>query len=150
MSKDRIPQGLRKEINRVGPGKYCDPATGRIYVDSADMDEAFEEMIDGTKKADEARDLAKEKELRADRPRPPMEIEELAVQQLYRHADRLGGGIDVKAAKSRHKHLLGKQAWRRSLGEDLDDKELEELAALLAALGANEDGNTSGEGDSGA
>ncbi len=129
---DRIPAGVRREINRIGPGKYADPRTGRIYVDSADMDDSFEEMIDGVKAADEKRDA--EKELGNDRERPPVEIEELAVQQSLRHAQRMEDQAWTERAGNRRKHLLGKRKWKRGLGEELDEEEIEELAAIDAAL----------------
>ncbi len=133
---DRIPQGIRKEINKIGPGKYCDPETGRIYVDSADMDDSFEQMQDDVRNADAKRDAIKAAE--AARPKPPDNVREQADAHLLGMAQRFEDTAWVGRAKSRREHLLGRQRWKRSIGAELEPEDLEELAELESALHTEE------------
>ena len=129
----RIPAHIRKEINRIGPGRYVDPSNGRVYIDSADMDGAFEKMQDDVRHADEARDALRK--LDAQREEPPPEVQAMAAEHLMRHAQRLedsGGWQD--RAKGRKATLEGKRRFKQSIGSDLDQDDLDELAAIEAAL----------------
>jgi hypothetical protein len=153
MSNDRIPRGLRTHANRIGPGRYMDPKTKRIYVDSADMDDAFDEMIDDAASSDRKR--IEEWEAKDKLPRPPQWLQDLANEHVVRHANRLlekledsdDHGWRSRAGK-RRKALLGRQAWQRSLGEDLDADDLRELEALNGCLDPvaeeNKDDDTDG------
>lgn len=137
MANDRIPPGVRKEINKIGPGKYLDPVTRRIYVDSADMDGAFDQMIDDTRAADEKRDAEHKARMKA---LPPQHVMEQAYGWQLAHAERvLQQHEDTtgwrKRASGRREHLLARQASKRELGSDLDPEDLEELDALDDALG---------------
>lgn len=133
---ERIPARIRREINRIGPGRYVDPETGRVYIDSADMDGAFETMQDDVRAADEERD--RERRAEARRPKPPPEVEALAARQLARHTERLRGVREQREDSKRLKHLRGVRAWKRSIGEELDDERLAELRALEEAEMAHE------------
>lgn len=158
---DRIPQGVRKLANRLGPGRYMDPATRRIYVDSADMDDSFEEMIDNVANADATR--IAEMERRRKLPRPPPQVQEQAKNHLLGHAERIlqrredgwlsGGGGWLSRARKRQAALLGRQRWKRQINSELDTEDLQELEDLAAAIATaeqeNEDdgkqGTTSGD-----
>jgi len=138
----RIPREIRKEANKLGPGRYMDPSNGRVYIDSADMDDFFEEMIDGTANADAER-IAEMERLRK-LPRPPPEIQDQANDHLKRHAARIlqkqedgglsGGGGWRERAEKRQKHLLARQSFRRQIGGELEPEDLQELLDLAEAL----------------
>lgn len=139
---DRIPRGIRNMACRIGPGRYMDPANGRIYVDSSDMDDFFEEMVDGTANADAKR--LEEMEARKLIPRPPTALQDLAKQHLLNHAERLvqkaeDGGIAggegwKERANNRERHLLWRQQFKQGLGQELDAEDTQELADLAAVL----------------
>jgi hypothetical protein len=134
---ERIPEGVRKAINRISPGRYVDPATGRVYVDSADMDGSFEAMQDDVRYADETRHALRK--LDEQREKPPPEIEDLAQTWLLRHAQRLEDTTGWrKRAEGRRTTIEGKRRFKRSIGSDLDEEDLDELAAIEAALKENE------------
>lgn len=148
MRNDRIPKGIRKEANRLSPGRYCDPATGRIYVDSADMDDAFEEMIDGTKNADRKR--IAEYENRRLLPVPPPNLQAQAKEHLQNHALRISQNVEDREwgsrAEKRRAVLLGRKAWNEKLGRTLDDDEIKELAELDKALKPKQENEDEPEG----
>ena len=130
---DRVPHHVRKASNRIGPGRYVDPATGRVYIDSADMDGAFDRMQEDVRVADETRDALRK--LDEQRETPPPEVEAQAQEWLVRHAQRLedSGGWQTRA-KARKSTLEGKRQFQGSIGVPLDQEDLDELAAIEAAL----------------
>lgn len=147
---DRIPEGVRKEINKIGPGKYLDPSTGRTYIDSADMDDYFDEMIDGVAEADQKR--IDELEARRKLPRPPINVQRQADEHVRRHAERMLQKVEDSADHGWRKRAEGRLALlnARATLRELDEEEKQELADLKQALAPAADGTeTEQENDDG-
>lgn len=132
--EDRIPPGIRKAINRIGPGRYCDPATGRIYIDSADMDDEWDELVDEgqsrTQEIERERGQGPDDEyLRLSEQR----MAEVVEQVQTRNASR----IEVELHQERVAMLEGRlrtvraaQTWRATQGFEPDPEHADEISAL--------------------
>lgn len=134
MTKNRIPRRIRKACNRIAPGKYVDPTTGRIYVDSADMDNAFEETLDKAESDFDANQRARPAQ-------PPDEYLEIAERNVRRfwdraervHRDRLqviAQRENVASRRSRLKTLRAILEYRTSMGLTVEPYVREEIRRL--------------------